>query len=61
MGGVQIHRIGSRRLVYKGMVGVWSKYKKPYFCWYGNLACGDSAESNRIEKDKYIVYLLDFF
>ena len=52
MGGLQVHNgIGSRRLAYKEVV------KKSYIWWFGNLACGDSAGRNPIEKD--IVYLLD--
>ena len=52
MGGLQVHNgIGRRRLVYKEVV------KKSYFWWLGNLACGDSAGKNSIEKD--ILCLLD--
>ena len=60
MGGLQVHWIGSRRLVNKDLIEVRSNYKKSYFWWFGNLACGDSAGSNRIKKDK-VMYLLDLF
>ena len=60
MGGLQLHGIGSSRLVNKEVVKVWSNYKKSYFWWFWNPACGDSAGSNRIEKDK-VVYLIDLF
>ena len=54
VGGLQVHRIGSRRLLYKEVVEVRSNYKKSYFWWFGNLiwefARGESTESNRIEK-----------
>ena len=53
MGGLQVHGIGSRKLVYKEMVELWPNYKKFYFWWIGNPACGDSAESNQIEKENW--------
>ena len=46
--------------MYKEVVEVPSNYKKSYFWWSGNSACGDSTESNWIEKHK-VVYLLDLF
>ena len=58
MGGLQVHGIRSCWLVYKEVVEVRSNYEKSYFWWFGNPACGDSAGSNQIEKDK-VVYLLD--
>ena len=60
VGGRELHRIREHRLSYKEVVKVWSNYKKSYFWWFGNLACGDSAGSNRIKKDK-VMYLLDLF
>ena len=60
MGGLQMHGIGSRQLVYQEVVEVWSNYKKSYFWWFGDPACGDSAGSKWIEKDE-VVYLLDLF
>ena len=59
-GGLQVHRIGRHRPVYKEVVEVRSNYKKSSFWWFGNPACGDSTGSNWFEKDK-IVYLLDLF
>ena len=56
MGGLQGHGIGSRKLVYKELVEVQTNYKKSYFWWFGNPACGDSGGRNQTEKD--IVYLL---
>ena len=47
-----------KEMVYKEMVEVRSNYKNSSCWWFGNPACGDSAESNWIEKDK-TVYLLD--
>ena len=58
--GLQVHGIGSRRLVYKEVAGVWSNYKKTYFWWFGNPACGKSTRNNWIEKYK-VVHLLDLF
>ena len=57
---LQLHGIGSHRLVYKEVVEVRSNYKKSYFWWFGILAFGDSAGSNQIEKDKF-TYLIDLF
>ena len=59
-GGLQLHGIGSSRLVCKDLVQVRSNYKKSYVWWLGNLACGASAGSKWIEKDK-VIYLLDLF
>ena len=50
VGGLQVHGIRSHRLVYKEIVDVRPNYKKPYFWWFGNPACGDSTGSDRIEK-----------
>ena len=44
------HGICGRMLVYKEVVEALSNYKKYYFWWYGNLACGDATGSNQIEK-----------
>ena len=52
MGGLQVHRIRSRRLLYKEVVEVRSNYKKSYFWWFGNPTCGDSTGSKQIEKDQ---------
>ena len=60
VGGLQVHGIGSRRLVYNELVEVRSIYKKPYFWSFENPACGDSTGSNRIEKGK-VMYLLVLF
>ena len=60
MGGVQMHGIGSRKLVYKEVVEVQSNSKKFYFWWFGNPVCVDSAGSNWTKTDKFI-YLLDLF
>ena len=46
------NRIDSRRLVHKKIVEVGWNYKKSYFWWPGNPACGDSTGSNRIGKDQ---------
>ena len=59
MGRIQVHWIGSHKLVYKEMVEVRSNYKKSYFWWFGNPTCGDTAERTQIGKD--IVYMLDLF
>ena len=40
-------------MVYKEVVELWPNYKKFYFWWLGNPACGDSAESNQIEKENW--------
>ena len=50
-----MHGIRGRRLVYREVVETLSNYKKSYFWRYGNLACGDSTGSNRIEKDQDLV------
>ena len=34
------------------MVEARPNYKKSYLWWFGNPACGDSTESDRIEKDQ---------
>ena len=47
-----LHGIGSCRLVYNKMIELQLNYKKSYFWWFGNPACGDSTGSNRIEKDQ---------
>ena len=60
MGWPQVYGIGSRSLLYKEVVAVQWNYKKSYFCWFRNSACGDSARGKRIEKGK-VVYLLDLF
>ena len=51
-GWLEVHGIPSRRQVCKETVKVRSNYKKSYFCWFGNPVCGDSTESNRIEKSQ---------
>ena len=58
LGGLQVHRIWSSRLVYKEMVEALSNYKKSNFWRFGNSACGDSTESKRIEKDEGRVSLV---
>ena len=55
-----MHGIGRRSLVCKEVVKVRSNLKKFYLLCLGNPACGDSAGSNQIVKDK-VVYLLDLF
>ena len=37
-------------LVYREVVETLSNYKKSYFWRYRNPTCGDSTESNQIEK-----------
>ena len=56
---MQLHGIGSRRLVYEEVVQVRQNFKESYFWWFGNPTCGDSAGRQQIGKD--IVYLLDLF
>ena len=51
VGGLQVHGIGSRRLVYKEVVELLPNCKKFYFWWLGNPSCGDPAGSNHIEKE----------
>ena len=51
VGGLQVHAIRSRRLVYKEVVEALSNYKKSNFWWFGNPACGYSTGSSQIEKD----------
>ena len=51
VGGRELHRICEHRLFYKEVVKVWSSYKKSYFWWFGNLACGDYTRINLTEKD----------
>ena len=58
MGVLQVHGIGSRRLVYKEVAEVQSNYKKSYFWWFWNPPSGDSDGTNQTEKDK-VAYLLD--
>ena len=48
----KINGIRRRSLVYKEVVEAISNYKKSYFWWFENPACGDSTGSNRIEKDQ---------
>ena len=55
VGAMQMHEIRYRRQVYKVVVEVLSNYKKSYFWWYGNPACGDATGSNRIETDWALV------
>ena len=45
-----VNGIHSCRLVHKEVVEVGSNYKKSYFWWPGNLACGDSTGSSWIRK-----------
>ena len=61
VGGLQVHGIWSCGLVHKKVVEALSNYKRSYFWWFGNLACGDLNESNRTEKDQGRVYLLGLF
>ena len=49
---LQVHGICSHRLLHKEVVEVRSNYNKSYFWWFGNPACDESPESNRIEKDQ---------
>ena len=52
VGGLEVHGICIRRLVYRGVnEGRWD-YMKSYLCWCRNVACADSTGSNRIEKDR---------
>ena len=60
MGGLQVHGIDRHSLVCKEVVKVRLNLKKVYLLCFRNPACGDSAGSNQIEKDK-VVYLLDLF
>ena len=48
---MKVHEIRGRRMVYREVVDTLSNYKKSYFSWYGNPACGGSIGSNLIEKD----------
>ena len=50
VGRLQVHGIRSHRLVCKDVVEARSSYKKSYFWWFGNPACGDSSGSNWIDK-----------
>ena len=52
VGGLQVHGIRSRRLLYREVVEVWSNYKGSYFWWFENPTCGDLTRSNRIEKNQ---------
>ena len=52
VGVLQVHEIGSRRFLYKKVVEVQSNYKKSYFWWFGNLACGELTGSSRTGKNK---------
>ena len=52
VGGMQVHRIRGRRLVYREVVETLSNYKKSYFWRYGNPICGDATRCNRIENDQ---------
>ena len=60
MGELQVHGIGSCRMVYNEVVEVRSNYQKSSFWCFGNPASGDSAGRNPIEKRK-VVYLRDLF
>ena len=55
VGGLEVHGICNRRLVYSEVVEVQSNYKKSYLWWFENIALGDSTGSNLIQK-----YLLLF-
>ena len=57
VGGLQVHRTRSRRLVYKEVVKTRLNYKRSYFWSFGNPACGDSTGSNWIEKDQFSNFL----
>ena len=52
---MQVHGIHGCRLVHKEVVEALSNYKKSYFWWYVNPACGDSTGSKWIEKDQACV------
>ena len=52
---MQVHGIHGCRLVYQEVVEALSNYKKSYFWWYVNPACGDSTGSKWIEKDQACV------
>ena len=41
--------------MYKEVIKTLSNYKKSYYWWYGNPACGDSARSNQTKKDQAYV------
>ena len=47
---LQVHRICNRRLLYKKVIEARSNYKKSYFWWFGNPACGESTGSNKMKK-----------
>ena len=51
VGGLQVHGIWSCGLVHEKVVEALSNYKRSYFWWFGNLACGDLNGSNQTEKD----------
>ena len=52
VGGMQVHEIRGDSLVYKEVIQTLLNYKKSYFLWFWNLACGDSTRSSRTEKDQ---------
>ena len=41
--------------MYREVVKAWSDCNKYYLCWFRNIVSGDSAGSNRIEKDRICV------
>ena len=47
-----LHGICSRRQVNNEAAEARSSYKKSYFWWFRNSACGDWTGSNRTEKDR---------
>ena len=52
VGGLQVHKIWSRKLLYKEVVKVQSNCKKSYFWWLGNPTRDDLTGSNQIGKDQ---------
>ena len=52
VGGMQVHEIHGDSVVYKEVIEALLNYKKSYFWWFWNLACGDSTRSSRTDKDQ---------
>ena len=51
LGGLQVHGIRSRRLLYKEVGEVRLNYKKSDFWWFGDPACVDSIGGTLTEED----------
>ena len=55
--GLQVQGIGIRSLVYKDVLELRWNYKKSYFWWLGNPACGNSTGVTGLKKK--VEYLLN--